>query len=42
VKQDFRRYLFLDYDKGNLGLFELMDAKEYAAGIFGRNRHHDA
>ena len=28
--------LFFDYEKGNLGLFELMDVKEYAAGILGR------
>lgn len=25
--------LFFDYTKGNLGLFELMDVKEYAASI---------
>jgi predicted nucleotidyltransferase len=25
--------LFFDYEKGKLGLFELMDVKEYAAGI---------
>src|SRR5271170_5244712 len=28
--------LFFDYPKGKLGLFELMDVKEYAAGILGR------
>jgi len=28
--------LFFDYEKGKLGLFELMDVKEYAAGIPGR------
>lgn len=28
--------LFFDYEKGRLGLFELMDVKEYAAGILGR------
>jgi len=28
--------LFFDYEKGKLGLFELMDVKEYAAGIIGR------
>ena len=28
--------LFFDYQKGKLGLFELMDVKEYAAGILGR------
>ena len=27
--------LFFDYEKGKLGLFELMDVKEYAAGILG-------
>ena len=28
MKEDFRRYLFFDYDKENLGLFELMDAND--------------
>ena len=28
--------LFFDYEKGRLGLFELMDVKEYAATILGR------
>src|ERR1700678_599280 len=28
--------LFFDYEKGRLGLFELMDVKEYAANILGR------
>ena len=28
--------LFFDYEKGKLGLFELMDVKEYAASILGR------
>jgi predicted nucleotidyltransferase len=28
--------LFFDYEKGKLGLFELMDVKEYAARILGR------
>lgn len=28
--------LFFDYQKGKLGVFELMDAKEYAARILGR------
>jgi uncharacterized protein len=28
--------LFFDYEKGKLGLFELMDIKEYAASIMGR------
>ena len=29
--------LFFDYEKGRLGLFELMDVKEYAANILGQN-----
>ncbi len=28
--------LFFDYEKGKLGLFELMDVKDYAASILGR------
>jgi uncharacterized protein len=28
--------LFFDYEKGKLGLFQLMDVKEYAASILGR------
>ena len=28
--------LFFDYEKGRLGLFELMDVKEYAANILGQ------
>jgi uncharacterized protein len=28
--------LFFDYEKGTLGLYELMDVKEYAARILGR------
>ena len=28
--------LFFDYQKGKLGLYELMDVKEYAAQILGR------
>ena len=28
--------LFFDYQRGQLGVFELMDLKEYAAKIFGR------
>jgi len=27
--------LFFDYEKGKLGLFELMDVKEYTSGILG-------
>jgi uncharacterized protein len=27
--------LFFDYEKGKFGLFELMDVKEYTAGILG-------
>ena len=29
--------LFFDHEKGKLGLFELMDVKERAAGILGRS-----
>ena len=28
--------MFFDYEKGKLGLFELMDVKVYAASILGR------
>lgn len=28
--------LFFDYEKGTLGVFELMEVKEYAARILGR------
>jgi predicted nucleotidyltransferase len=28
--------LFFDYQKGKLGVYELMDVKEYAANILGR------
>jgi hypothetical protein len=28
--------LFFDYEKGKLGVFELMDVKEYAASILNR------
>jgi hypothetical protein len=28
--------LFFDYEKGKLGLFELMDVKHFAAAILGR------
>jgi predicted nucleotidyltransferase len=28
--------LFFDYEKGKLGLYELMDVKDYAARILGR------
>ena len=28
--------LFFDYEKGKLGVFELMDVKEFAARILGR------
>ena len=28
--------LFFDYEKGKLGLFELMDVKEYVARLLGR------
>ena len=36
AKDDSDVDLFFDYEKGKLGLFELMDVKEYAAGILGR------
>jgi uncharacterized protein len=29
--------LFFDYEKGKFGLFELMDVKEHATNILGRN-----
>ncbi|SRR5579875_3336061 len=28
--------LFFDYERGKLGLYELMDVKDYAASILGR------
>ena len=33
---DFDVDLFFDYERGKLGLFELMDVKDYAARILGR------
>jgi len=36
AKEDSDVDLFFDYEKGKLGLFELMDVKEYAASILGR------
>ena len=36
AKDDSDVDLFFDYEKGKLGLFELMDLKEYATGILGR------
>ena len=36
AKDDSDVDLFFDYEKRKLGLFELMDVKEYAAGILGR------
>jgi uncharacterized protein len=36
AKDDSDVDLFFDYEKGKLGLFELMDVKEYAANILGR------
>ena len=43
AKDDSDVDLFFDYEKGKLGLFELMDVKEYAANILGRRgRYHDA
>jgi predicted nucleotidyltransferase len=29
--------LFFDYQKGKFGVYELMDVKDYAASILGRN-----
>ena len=36
AKDDSDVDLFFDHEKGKLGLFELMDVKEYAARILGR------
>ena len=36
AKDDSDVDLFFDYEKGKLGLFELMDVKAYAARILGR------
>ena len=36
AKEDSDVDLFFDYEKGKLGLFELMEVKEYAASILGR------
>lgn len=36
AKDDSDVDLFFDYEKGKLGLYELMDVKEYAARILGR------
>jgi predicted nucleotidyltransferase len=36
AKEDSDVDLFFDYEKGKLGLFELMDVQEYAARILGR------
>jgi len=35
AKDDSDIDLFFDYQRGKLGLFELMDVKEYAANILG-------
>jgi uncharacterized protein len=35
AKEDSDVDLFFDYEKGKLGLYELMDVKEYAASILG-------
>jgi uncharacterized protein len=35
AKDDSDVDLFFDYEKGKLGLFELMDVKDYAARILG-------
>jgi uncharacterized protein len=34
--QDSDVDLFFDYQRGKLGIYELMDVKEYAASILGR------
>src|SRR2546423_10213014 len=39
AKDDSDVDLFFDYEKGKLGLFELMDVKEYAARILGRKTY---
>ncbi|MBR1188405.1 nucleotidyltransferase domain-containing protein [Bradyrhizobium sp. AUGA SZCCT0240] len=36
AKHDSDVDLFFDYEKGKLGVYELMDVKEYAASILGR------
>ena len=36
AKDDSDVDLFFDYEKEKLGLFKLMDVKEYAASILGR------
>jgi predicted nucleotidyltransferase len=36
ASQDSDVDLFFDYQKGKLGVYELMDVKEYASGILGR------
>jgi predicted nucleotidyltransferase len=37
AKDDSDIDLFFDYEKGKLGLFELMDVKAFAARILGRD-----
>jgi predicted nucleotidyltransferase len=37
AREDSDVDLFFDYEKGKLGLFELMDVKERASSILGRN-----
>jgi uncharacterized protein len=36
VREDSDVDLFFDYEKGKIGLYELMDVKDYAAAILGR------
>ncbi len=36
AKEDSDVDLFFDHEKGKLGLYELMDVKEYATSILGR------
>ena len=42
AREDSDVDLFFDYEKGKLGLFELMDVKDDTAGILGsKDGHHD-
>ena len=38
AREDSDVDLFFDYERGKLGLFELMDVKEQAARILGRRQ----
>jgi predicted nucleotidyltransferase len=37
AREDSDVDLFFDYERGKFGLFDLMDVKERASGILGRN-----